>query len=54
MCTYNVHSINECFYIKVGCSQTSQLLFILQCTEHLEMDKFLCSLACTWEPILYY
>ena len=43
--TTYVHSINECFHHKTGFSQTSQLLFMFQCNEHEEMNKFLCSLA---------
>ena len=27
-------------YYKTGFSQTSQLLFMLQCNEHVEMNKF--------------
>ena len=52
--TTYVHSINECFYYKtsLGFSQTSQLVFMLQCNEHVEMNKFLCSLACTWMTII--
>ena len=46
--TRYVHSINECFHHKTGFSQTSQL----QCNEHVEMKKFLCSLACTWMTII--
>ena len=30
----------------------SQLLFMFQGNEHVEMDKFLCSLACTWITII--
>ena len=26
--------------------------FLFQCNEHVEMNKFLCSLACTWMKIL--
>ena len=32
--------------------QTSQLLFMFKCYEHVEMNKFLCSLACTWRTII--
>ena len=28
------------------------LLFMFQCNEHVEMNKFLCSLACTWMTII--
>ena len=50
MCTYNICSFNKLmfFHHKTGFSQTSQLLFTFQCNEHVEMNKFLCSLACTW------
>ena len=40
------------FHHKTGFSQTSQLLFKFQCNEHVEMNKFLCSLACTWMIII--
>ena len=36
------------FHNKTVFSQTSQL----QCNEHVEMTKFLCSLACTWMTII--
>ena len=32
--------------------QTFQLLFMFQCNEHVEMNKFMCSLACTWMTII--
>ena len=39
---------------KTGFSQSShlQLFFMFQCNEHVEMDTFLCSLACTWISII--
>ena len=40
------------FHHKTGFSQTSQLLFMFQCNEHVEMNKVLCSLACTWMTII--
>ena len=40
------------FRHKTGLSQTSQLLFMFHCNEHVEMNKFLCSLACTWMTII--
>ena len=40
------------FHHKTGFSQTSQLLFMFQCNEHVEMNKFLCSLECTWMTII--
>ena len=51
MCTYNICPFMF-FHHKTGFSQTSQLLFILQCNEQVEMNKFLCSLACTWMTII--
>ena len=50
--TTYVHSINECFHHKTGFSQTSQLFFMFQCNEHVEMNKFLCSLAYIWMTII--
>ena len=50
--TTYVHSISECISQKTGFSQTSQLYFMFQCNEHVEMNKFLCSLACTWMTIM--
>ena len=55
MCTYNICPFNKLvlfFYHKTGFSQTTQLLFMFQCNEHVEMNKFLCSLACTWMTII--
>ena len=40
------------FHHKTGFSQFSQLLFMFQCNEHVEMNNFLCSLACTWMTII--
>ena len=51
--TTYAHLINECFFHhKTGFSQTSQLLFMFQCNMHVEMNKFLCSLACAWMIII--
>ena len=42
-------SINECFFtINFFFTNFSTIFFMLQCNEHVEMNKFLCSLACTW------
>ena len=40
------------FHSKTGFSQTPELLFMFQCNEHVEMNKFFCSLACTWMTII--
>ena len=49
-CTYNICPFNKrvFFHHKTGFSQTSQF----QCNEHVEMNKFMCSLACTWMIII--
>ena len=54
MCTYNICPFSKMSFYnhKTGFLQTSQLLFMFQCYEHLEMNKFLCSLACTWMTII--
>ena len=44
--TTYVHSMSVFHYL-TGFSQISQLLFMFQCNEHVEMETFLCSLACT-------
>ena len=50
--TTYVLSINKYFFtIKQVFSQKSQLLFMFQCNEHVEINMFLCSLACTWMTI---
>ena len=49
MCTYNICLFNKLVFLP---SQTSHLLFITQCNEHVEMNKFLCSLSCTWMTII--
>ena len=40
------------FHYKTGFSQISRVLFMFQCNEHVEMNKFLCSLAGTWMTII--
>ena len=44
--------LKSVFHHKIGLSQTSQLLFMYQCNEHVEMNKVLCSLTCTWMAII--
>ena len=52
MCTYNiqvymyVNSINECLHHYVFFHK------LPQCNEHVEMNKPLCGLACTWMTII--
>ena len=54
MYTYNICPFNKLvfFHHKTGFSHISKLLFMFQCNEHLEMNKFLCCLACTWMTII--
>ena len=40
------------FHHKTGFSQTFQLLFMFKCNAHVEINRFLCSLACTWMTII--
>ena len=37
---------------ETGFSKISRLLFMFQCNEHVAMNKFLCSLACTLMTIM--
>ena len=45
------NSINENLHHKLFSTNISTT-FLFQCNEHVEMNKFLCSLACTWMKIL--
>ena len=38
--------------IKQGFHKLLNYFFMFQCNEHVEMNKFLCSLACTWMTII--
>ena len=50
--TTYVHSINEGFSHKKVFFTNFSTAFYAQCKEHVEMNKFLCSLACTWRTII--
>ena len=54
MCTYRICQFNKWVFFTIQFfSQTSQLFFFMfQCNEHVEMNKFLVSLACTWMTII--
>ena len=53
MCIFKICSFkNECLSPQNVFSQTSQLLSMFQCNGHVEMNKFLCSFACTWMTII--
>ena len=43
----HVNSINECFYPKTFFHKLLNYCFMFLCNEHVEMNTFLCSLACT-------
>ena len=40
------------FTIRQGFSQNSQLFFMFQCNGLVEMNKCLCTLACTWVTMI--
>ena len=46
-----VHKITECFNHKQGFHKHFNSFFMFN-NEHVEINKFLCSLACTWKPII--
>ena len=54
MCTYIICLFNKrvFFTINVFFHKLLNYFFMFQCNEHLEMNKFLCSLACTWTTII--
>ena len=53
MCTYNICPFHKCEFFTINrFAQTSQLLFMFQCNAHVEMNKFSCSLLCTWMTII--
>ena len=54
MCTYNICPFNKWvfFTIKQGFHKLLNYCFMFQCNELVEMNKFLCSLACTWMTII--
>ena len=56
---FNVHlqyvsnPITECFFnIKQVFHKLLNYFLMFQCNEHVEMNKFLCSFACTWMTII--
>ena len=54
MCTYNICPFNKwvLITIKQVFHKLFNKLFMFQCNEPVEMNKFLCSLACTWMTII--
>ena len=49
--TYD-RSINERFHHKTDFQKLLNYFFMFLCNEHVEINKFLCSLACTWITII--
>ena len=49
MCAYNICTFNKRVFFTI---KQVQLLFMFQCNEHVEMNKFLCSFACTWMTMI--
>ena len=47
-----VNSINECFSPLTSFHKFLNYFLMFQCNEHVEMNKLLCSLACTWITII--
>ena len=55
MCTYNIIitiQYMSVFTIKQGFGKLLNYFFMFQCNEHIEINKGLCSLACTWMPTI--
>ena len=54
MCTYNICPFNKWVFSPYNMFFTNFLttFFMFQCNEYVEMNKFLCSLACTWMTII--
>ena len=52
MCTYIICQFNKLVFFTIFFSQTSQQHFMFQSNEHVEINKFLCSLSCTWMTII--
>ena len=54
MCTYNICPFNKCVFstIKQVFHKLLNYFFMFQCNEYVEMNKFLCNLACTWMTII--
>ena len=50
--TTYANSINECFSPLTFFHKLLNYFFMFQCNEHVEMNKFLYTLACTWMTII--
>ena len=54
MCTYNICHFNKCVFFTINFFFHKLLNYSLmfKCNEHVEINKCLCSLACTWMTII--
>ena len=53
MCTYNICPFDKrAFFTIKQVFHKFLNYFLCQCNEHVEINKFLCSLACTWTTII--
>ena len=54
MCTYNICPFRKrvFFTIKHVFTYFFDYFNMFQCNEYVEMNKFLCSFACTWRTIM--
>ena len=51
MCTYNICQFNKRVFFTIILLTNFNYFFMFQCNKHVEMNKFLCSLARTWVTI---
>ena len=53
MCTYNICQFNKCVFFTINFFHKLLNYFLMfQYNEHVETNKFLRSLACTWMTII--
>ena len=53
MCTNNICPFNKRVFSPYAVfHKLLNYHFMFQCNEHVEMNKFLCSLACSWMTII--
>ena len=52
MCTYNICPFNTCVSFTIKQFFANFSITFYACNEHVEMNEFLCSLACTWMTII--
>ena len=53
MCTFNIFQFSKLVFFTIDFFHKLLNYFLMfQCNAHVEMNKFLCSLACTWMTII--